>query len=164
MISSHCRKKFLGAFPSPTPLGQSTAESKSQIAAYMLQRIVGTSACVNSPAEVLQVWLNPSSTHWVKRLAVKTLSTKSRSWDTQKRNLLSFFLLCVASYPHISSLCTVSEVNLWRRQCPTQRQAPSTGPSAWSNRTGEGQCFGFVNKITTPLTSDLGVENVSYIR
>lgn len=45
MISSHCRKKFLGAFPSPTPLGQSTAESKSQIAAYMLQRIVGTSAC-----------------------------------------------------------------------------------------------------------------------
>ena len=63
MISSHCRKKFLGAFPSPTPLGQSTAESKSQIAAYMLQRIVGTSACVNSPAEVLQVWLNPSSTH-----------------------------------------------------------------------------------------------------
>ena len=97
MISSHCRKKCLGAFPSPTMLGQSTAESKSQIAAYMLQRIVGTSACCQ---------FTGSAAGLVESL----LDTLSQA--TGGENFVDEIKELRYPSPLISSFCTVSEVNL----------------------------------------------------
>ena len=40
--------------------------------------------------------------------------------------------------PHHISISSLSNLKPWRRWCPMRRPAPSTGQSAWSNRTGAG--------------------------
>ena len=72
--------------------------------------------------------------------------------EMRQLNPESAFMFCsrcaFVPGPHHISISSLSNLKPWRRWCPTRRPAPSTGQSAWSNRTGAGLAVG-VRKLST---------------